>query len=87
MFSVMRMQNKKIGVVAERAGLAFTAFLLGKHLVNGNIKGLGYDTLNLYVLPKLGEKSLNILVNWERHMCKYSSQVLSICLPLLQCIR
>lgn len=47
---------EKIGKVAEGAGLAFTAFLVGKHIVNGNIEGLGYDALNLWVMPKIGEK-------------------------------
>ncbi|WP_353274484.1 hypothetical protein [Wolbachia endosymbiont (group A) of Ennomos erosarius] len=47
---------EKIGKVAEGAGLAFTAFLVGKHIVNGNIEGLGYDALNLWLMPKIGEK-------------------------------
>ncbi|MFP3023238.1 MAG: ankyrin repeat domain-containing protein, partial [Wolbachia sp.] len=38
------------------AGLAFTAFLVGKHIANGDIEGLGYDALNLWVMPKIGEK-------------------------------
>nr|WP_253309125.1 ankyrin repeat domain-containing protein [Rickettsia endosymbiont of Ceutorhynchus assimilis] len=47
---------EKIGKVAEGAGLAFTAFLVGKHIANGDIEGLGYDALNLWVMPKIGEK-------------------------------
>ncbi|MFP3020595.1 MAG: ankyrin repeat domain-containing protein [Wolbachia sp.] len=48
--------TEKIGKVAEGAGLAFTAFLVGKHIANGDIEGLGYDALNLWVMPKIGEK-------------------------------
>ncbi|WP_265027948.1 ankyrin repeat domain-containing protein [Wolbachia endosymbiont (group A) of Calamotropha paludella] len=47
---------EKIGKVAEGAGLAFTVFLVGKHIANGDIEGLGYDALNLWVMPKIGEK-------------------------------
>ncbi|WP_339046586.1 ankyrin repeat domain-containing protein [Candidatus Mesenet endosymbiont of Agriotes lineatus] len=47
---------EKIGKVAEGAGLAFTAFLVGKHIANGDVEGLGYDALNLWVMPKIGEK-------------------------------
>ncbi|WP_264339070.1 ankyrin repeat domain-containing protein [Wolbachia endosymbiont (group A) of Cydia splendana] len=47
---------EKIGKVAEGAGFAFTMFLVGKHIVNGDIEGLGYDALNLWVMPKIGEK-------------------------------
>ncbi|WP_264338859.1 ankyrin repeat domain-containing protein [Wolbachia endosymbiont (group A) of Cheilosia soror] len=47
---------EKIGKVAEGAGLAFTAFLVGKHIANGDIEGLGYDALNLWIMPKIGEK-------------------------------
>ncbi|WP_353271589.1 tetratricopeptide repeat protein [Wolbachia endosymbiont (group A) of Rhorus exstirpatorius] len=47
---------EKIGKVAEGAGLAFTAFLVGKHIANGDIEGLGYDALNLWVMQKIGEK-------------------------------
>ncbi|WP_353282457.1 ankyrin repeat domain-containing protein [Wolbachia endosymbiont (group A) of Myopa testacea] len=47
---------ERIGKVAEGAGLAFTVFLVGKHIANGDIEGLGYDALNLWVMPKIGEK-------------------------------
>ncbi|WP_214303322.1 ankyrin repeat domain-containing protein [Wolbachia endosymbiont of Erebia cassioides] len=47
---------EKIGKVAEGAGLAFTVFLVGKHIANGDVEGLGYDALNLWVMPKIGEK-------------------------------
>ncbi|WP_264686104.1 ankyrin repeat domain-containing protein [Wolbachia endosymbiont (group B) of Polyommatus icarus] len=47
---------EKIGKVAEGAGLAFTVFLVGKHTANGDVEGLGYDALNLWVMPKIGEK-------------------------------
>ncbi|WP_264953933.1 ankyrin repeat domain-containing protein [Wolbachia endosymbiont (group A) of Endotricha flammealis] len=47
---------EKIGKVAEGAGLAFTVFLVGKHVANGDVEGLGYDALNLWVMPKIGEK-------------------------------
>ncbi|WP_353285220.1 ankyrin repeat domain-containing protein [Wolbachia endosymbiont (group A) of Beris morrisii] len=47
---------EKMGKVAEGAGLAFTAFLVGKHIANGDIEGLGYDALNLWIMPKIGEK-------------------------------
>ncbi|MDX5461983.1 MAG: PD-(D/E)XK nuclease domain-containing protein [Wolbachia endosymbiont of Tetragnatha montana] len=47
---------EKIGKVAEGAGLAFTVFSVGKHIANGNIEGLGYDALNLLIMPKIGEK-------------------------------
>ncbi len=47
---------EKIGKVAEGAGLAYTVFLVGKHIANGDIEGLGYDALNLWVMPKIGEK-------------------------------
>jgi len=47
---------EKIGKVSEGAGLAFTAFLVSKHIANGDIEGLGYDALNLWVMPKIGEK-------------------------------
>ncbi|WP_341814104.1 ankyrin repeat domain-containing protein [Wolbachia endosymbiont (group A) of Nomada flava] len=47
---------EKIGKVAEGAGLAFTVFLVGKHIANRDIEGLGYDALNLWVMPKIGEK-------------------------------
>ena len=45
----------KIQSAAETAGLAFTVFLVGKHLANANLKGLGYDALNLYIMPKVGQ--------------------------------
>lgn len=41
---------------AEQVGLAFTVFLVGKHLAYGDLEGLGFDALNLHVLPKVGEK-------------------------------
>ncbi|BET32567.1 MULTISPECIES: latrotoxin-related protein [Wolbachia] len=47
---------EKIGKVAESAGFAFTVFLVGKHIANGDVEGLGYDALNLWVMPKIGEK-------------------------------
>jgi hypothetical protein len=47
---------RKISSAAEGAGAAFTVFLVGKHLLNGDVKGLGYDALNLYVMPKIGQK-------------------------------
>ncbi|WP_341811544.1 ankyrin repeat domain-containing protein [Wolbachia endosymbiont (group A) of Oxytorus armatus] len=47
---------ERIGKVAEGAGLAFTALLVGKHIANGDMEGLGYDALNLWVMPKIGEK-------------------------------
>lgn len=58
MKSILRRSGvaEKIGKVAESAGLAFTVFLVGKHIANGDIEGLGYDALNLWVMPKIGEK-------------------------------
>ncbi len=47
--------SEKIKSSAERTGLAFTVFLVGKHLANGDLEGLGFDALNLYALPKMGE--------------------------------
>ncbi len=41
--------------MADRGGLAFTLFLVGKHLANGDLEGIGFDALNLYALPKAGE--------------------------------
>lgn len=44
--------------MAEDTGLAFTVFLVGKHIASGDAEGLSYDALNLWVIPKIGEKSL-----------------------------
>jgi hypothetical protein len=48
--------KEKITKASEVAGNTLTALIVGKHLVNGDIRGLSYDTLNLAILPKLGEK-------------------------------
>ncbi|MFP3023988.1 MAG: hypothetical protein ACEY3K_14335, partial [Wolbachia sp.] len=54
---------EKIRNVAEDTGLAFTVFLVGKHIASGDAEGLSYDALNLWVIPKIGEKiSERILV-------------------------
>lgn len=46
---------KSIQTASEGVGLLYTTFLVGKHLANGDVKGLGFDALNLYAMPKLGQ--------------------------------
>ncbi len=50
------MVSKHIKATADGAGLLFTAFLIGKHVANGDVQGLGFDALNLYMMPKIGER-------------------------------
>ena len=47
------------------------------------------DPKNDFAFKKIvgTEQNEDILIHWERHMCRYFSQVLSIGAPLLQCAR
>ncbi len=71
---------KKISKATEGMGLAFTAFLVSKHLVNGDLDGLGYDALNLYALPKLGEKITKHIGELANHI---DAPVLKSAAPML----
>ncbi len=72
--------SEKIKSSAERAGLAFTVFLVGKHLANGDMEGLGFDTLNLYALPKMGEV---LTVKLTAAAERMDSEALRISAPVL----
>lgn len=72
--------SERIKSSAERAGMAFTIFLVGKHLANGNVEGLGFDALNLYALPKMGEA---LTVKLTTAAERIDSDVLRISAPVL----
>jgi hypothetical protein len=70
----------KIQSSAEGAGFAFTLFLVGKHLANGDLDGLGFDALNLYVLPKVGEQIASHIMTLGERM---ESQSLKTAAPVV----